>query len=122
MNFTIRFKSLIDRSGVSQKDLSEVVGYTQQTVSKWYNGRTEPDTETIKKIANYFNVTTDYLLGNDKINIDKNIEKKQKEIDTLKELLVKNGFMSNEEDLTDKELDKLFQFVNANKEFLKNNK
>ena len=45
-----------------------------------------------------------------------------KEIDTIKKLLIKNGFMSKNEDLTEKELDKLFQFVNANKEFLKDSK
>lgn len=120
MNFTSRFKSLIDRSGISQKDLSKAVGYTQQTISKWYNGRTEPDTETIKKIANYFNVTTDYLLGNDNKNTEN--EKEQKELNILKELLIKNNFMNEEEDLTKVQINKLMKFVNANKEFLKENK
>lgn len=120
MNFTNRFKELMDRSDSSQTDLSKIVGFTPQTVSKWYNGKTEPDSKTIKKIANYFNVSTDYLLGNDQ-QLTK-YEKELKELEVLKELLIKNGYMKSNEDLSKKEFDNLMKFVKANKDFLKGNK
>ena len=49
MEFKEKFKKLVDRNETSQTDLSKIVGFTPQTVSKWYRGKTEPNTETIKK-------------------------------------------------------------------------
>lgn len=43
--------------------LGEVVKVSKQSVSKWENGLSYPDFETLKKLANFFNVSTDYLLG-----------------------------------------------------------
>ena len=48
-------------------EFSKIIGVSQQTIGSWETGRTSPDIEMIKKIAQYFNVTTDYLLGNDLI-------------------------------------------------------
>ena len=116
--FKDRLNELLKANRIYQTDLAKHIGYTTQAVSRWCRGETEPDLKTTTKIANYFNVTTDYLLGN--VSYKNNEE--LKEIEALKSLLIKNGFMSKDEDLTEKELDKLFQFVNANKEFLKDNK
>ena len=43
--------------------MSEEFGVTNQTISLWETGQREPDFDTLVKIAKYFNVTTDYLLG-----------------------------------------------------------
>ena len=48
---------------ISQRTLSEEFGVTKQTISLWETGQREPDFDTLVKIAKYFNVTTDYLLG-----------------------------------------------------------
>lgn len=48
---------------ISQRKLSEEFGVTNQTISLWETGQREPDFDTLVKIAKYFNVTTDYLLG-----------------------------------------------------------
>lgn len=119
MEFKDVFKKLIDRSEISQSLLSKELGFTPQAVNKWYFGKAEPDTKTIKKIANYFNVSIDYLLGNELIENNDNAEKEK---DFLQELLIKNGYMEADEDLSDEELDKLMKFVINNKEFLKDNK
>ena len=101
---------------VSQQDIGNLVGVTYQAVGKWEAGDSEPDNEALIKIANYFGVSTDYLLGNISTISEEN------EIDVLRQLLVKNGYMKPGEDLSKKELDKLMKFVNANKEFLKGDK
>ena len=44
--------------------LSEFLGISQQALSKWENEKTEPDNDSLVKLANYFGVSTDYLLGN----------------------------------------------------------
>lgn len=105
---------------VSQQDIGNLVGISSQAVSKWESGNSEPDNESLIRIANFFDVSVDYLLGND--TQIKNLEHELKEKELLKELLIKNGYMKPGEDLTKEELDKLMKFINANKEFIKENK
>lgn len=119
MEFTEVFKKLLNRSEISQSTLSKELGFTPQAINKWYLGKTEPDTKTIKKIANYFNVSTDYLIGNDNTS---NNDEEEKEKDYLQELLTKNGYMKQGEDLSNDELERLIEFVVNNKDILKGNK
>lgn len=58
-----RLKQLRNDYQVSQKDFAEAIGVAQQTVASWEVGRTEPANIALKNIADYFHVTTDYLLG-----------------------------------------------------------
>ena len=44
------------------KELAEAIGIRQQTVSLYKNGETQPTPETLVKIAEFFNVSVDYLL------------------------------------------------------------
>ncbi|MBV4450716.1 helix-turn-helix domain-containing protein [Clostridium tyrobutyricum] len=50
--------------GMSQAELAEKLGVTQQTISKYENGTREPDSKTLKILASMFNTSIDYLLGN----------------------------------------------------------
>lgn len=59
-----RLKSLRKSNKVSQKDFAQALKVSQQTVASWEVGRTEPSNVALKEIADYFNVSTDYLLGN----------------------------------------------------------
>lgn len=61
--FGKRLKYLRQEQGVSQKELGARLGYCNQTVSFWESGQREPDLDAIKKIAVYFDVTADFLLG-----------------------------------------------------------
>ena len=60
----IRISELRKKEGLSQKEFGKIIGAAQNTVSQWEKGIREPDGEMITKIANFFGVTTDYLLGN----------------------------------------------------------
>ena len=51
------------RSGLSQDELAEKVFVTRQAVSRWENGETIPNTETLKLLSNIFNVSINTLLG-----------------------------------------------------------
>lgn len=51
-------------SGLSQKEFADLFNVHQTAVSQWETGKTTPDKETLIKIANYFGVSIDYLLGN----------------------------------------------------------
>lgn len=49
---------------LSQAQLAEMLGVSQQTISKYENGSREPDNATLLKLSKMFDVSTDYLLEN----------------------------------------------------------
>ena len=48
---------------LSQRDVARMLNVTQQAIASWENGRTEPSNMALVEIADYFNVSVDYLLG-----------------------------------------------------------
>lgn len=58
-----RIKQLRQKRGVIQEILAAELGITQQMLSKYERDVTLIKVDILKKIAEYFNVTTDYLLG-----------------------------------------------------------
>ena len=58
-----RIKKLREKRGLIQDILAADIGITQQTLSKYERDITFIKVDILKKIAVYFNVTTDYLLG-----------------------------------------------------------
>lgn len=66
-----RIKELREMHGMSQQRLSVELNVTQAMVSKYEVGTSEPDIGMIKRIAEYFKVSSDYLLeiSNDKISL-----------------------------------------------------
>lgn len=61
--FSKRLKELRIEKGISQKALAQVLNTTNSSVCDWECGRAEPNLETLVKMADYFAVCTDYLLG-----------------------------------------------------------
>jgi transcriptional regulator with XRE-family HTH domain len=55
--------TLRTRSGLSQDELAEKVFVTRQAVSRWENGETVPNTETLKLLSKLFDVSINTLLG-----------------------------------------------------------
>ena len=51
------------KNGLSQDDLAEKVFVTRQAVSRWENGETVPNTETLKQLSKLYNVSINTLLG-----------------------------------------------------------
>ena len=51
------------KKGMSQDDLAEKVFVTRQAVSRWENGETTPNTETLKLLSKLFDVSINTLLG-----------------------------------------------------------
>lgn len=65
MMFEEVIKQLRVVRGLSQVELAKILHVTKQTVSNWENGNIVPSVEMLMKIAKYFSVSTDYLLGLD---------------------------------------------------------
>ena len=59
----IRLRELRKSKKLSQQIIADMLGVTQATLSGWENEKYEIDNQSLSKLASYFNVTTDYLLG-----------------------------------------------------------
>ena len=59
----MRLLELRKLAGLSQKELAKILNCSQNMISQWENGTRDPSTDTLKAMADYFNVSTDYLLG-----------------------------------------------------------
>ena len=60
-----RLKELREQKGETQAQLADILDVSQQAVGKWELDKASPDDKMLIKIANYYGVTTDYLLGYD---------------------------------------------------------
>lgn len=67
MKFSNRFKELRTEKGLTQEDLSKKLELAKSTISMYENGNREPDFEILEKIADFFNVDINYLLGTSNI-------------------------------------------------------
>ena len=59
----IRIRELRKEKKLSQKDLATQFHVAQNTISGWEKGIRDPDTDTVAALAAFFDVSTDYLLG-----------------------------------------------------------
>lgn len=61
--FGKRLDELIELKKIQQIDLANFFKVASSTVSQWKTGKRDPGLDMVKKIADYFNCTADYLLG-----------------------------------------------------------
>ena len=66
MDFGEKIKSLRERANMTRSNLAEAIGIKYSTLSNYENSVRQPDFETLKRISNFFLVSTDYLLKEDK--------------------------------------------------------
>jgi len=65
MKLDERIRELRLARGLSQVDLADSLGVTKQSVSNWENSNIQPSIDMLIRLANYFSVSTDYILGMD---------------------------------------------------------
>lgn len=59
----LRLKECRKMSGKTQVEIAQLIGITRAAYSNIENGRREPDFASLNTLADYFDVTVDYLLG-----------------------------------------------------------
>lgn len=62
-----RIRDLREDADLKQSDVAKAIGIDQRTLSNYETGKTNPDSYAIIKLAEFFNVSADYLLGIDNI-------------------------------------------------------
>lgn len=61
----MRLKEARKNARLTQAEIASIIGVNQNTYSYWENGKTKVDNITLKRLAKIFNVSVDYLLGDD---------------------------------------------------------
>lgn len=107
----MRLKQLREENNLSQLDLANKLNMSQQTISAYEKGTREPDIETIKKISDFFNVSTDYLIC--KTDIRSNDKEEQE---------FRFAYHKEMEGLTDKEISDALRFYKEMKKKVKGDK
>lgn len=112
MEFKDRLIKLRKELNLTQEELAQKIGYTRTAISAWEIGRNEPSNADTIKLAEYFGVSTDYLLGKSDI--------RNPEIEEDPLGLAKIGFsMKDYNPPTDKQIEQLAELI---KVVLKDNK
>ena len=62
-----RLKALREEKGISQQKLAERIQTNQQNIHRYEHGFYEPDIQTLKLLADFFETSIDYLVGNTEI-------------------------------------------------------
>ena len=63
MNFSEKLIRLRKREGISQEELASYLEVSRQAVSRWENGETTPNPETLKRLSGIFDVSINTLPG-----------------------------------------------------------
>jgi transcriptional regulator with XRE-family HTH domain len=58
-----RLRDLRRENNLTSRNLAKLLNVSQPTITRWENGLQEPSKKNVKKLASYFNVSSDYLLG-----------------------------------------------------------
>lgn len=61
--FSARLKKAREETGYTQRDIAQIIGISKSTIASYETGRTEPKIETLGKLADFYGVSTDWLIG-----------------------------------------------------------
>ncbi len=115
--FKNRVLELMHEKNIKQIALADAIGLTQATLSRNINGIHEPKADVVQKIAQFFNVSTDYLLGNTD-NRNEILDDSTTEIDLSQLDSIDIALFDATKELTDSEKTQILDFVN----YIKNKK
>jgi transcriptional regulator with XRE-family HTH domain len=71
--FPARLKQLRSELSIRQGEMAEILGVPPTTYSNWEQGRSFPGVERLPRIAAFFDVTVDYLLGTNTDTVNRRI-------------------------------------------------
>lgn len=113
----LMFKFEREKKGLTQNELADLLGVSQQTISKYENGTREPDIDTLINLSRIFNVSIDYLLGlsTDNQNIYENFSNDIFQCHVLDELSFYNVSEQNFASEVNIDLEKMNEYLHGKK-------
>lgn len=121
------------RLGLTQEQLAKKLNTSRSNVANWENGQNMPSVDLLLKCSSIFNCDVMYLAGyqdtrteNTKNTYIPEFEDPidyecYDELDLLKSILKRKGFLNDNEDLSEENYNRLIEFAKANKQFIMKN-
>ena len=111
-----RIRELRTARGLKQVELAKNLSVSQAALSGYETGKYEPDFDTLQKIADYFSVSVDYVIG--RSDSSKPSPSSSAHEDEVTKGQMKAAFWGGEKDLSQEELDDLWDDVERFAAFL----
>lgn len=123
MSLGNRLVELRKELGLTQTELSRKLGISRGSLSMYEIDKREPDNNTLNNIANFFNVSTDYLLGrsnirnsnslkNENSTAEAKVDSEQEQFaDDLIQILIDSGEIKEGEILTEEKRERLLNLI-----------
>lgn len=108
MEFRDRLRQLRQETELNQTEFGQKFNVIKQTVSSWENGNSKPDLDLLIAIADFFNVSTDFLLGRS------GMLQRGKNLSPEKERLINEIQQASDDDL--KEMEYILKYLKSKKE------
>lgn len=122
MDFLDKLEFLMKEKNITNlNELSTQSNIPYTTLKGFYTRGTDKiQKSTLKKLADFFNCTLDYLVCDDVVEPSKHFAPGQeyKEVYKIKRALKEAGFLDKNEELSDENLSKITDFIIANKKFI----
>lgn len=97
MDIVLRIKLLCEQKNITVTELERIVGIGRSTIRNW--DKSSPTAEKLQKVADYFHVSVDYLLGREEHSLPPKVR-------TIAAHLA-------DEDITDQKMELIMQYLNA---------
>lgn len=114
-----RLRELREENHLLQKDVAKYLNITTSAYGYYEQGKRNPDIETVNKLADFFNVSTDYLLGrtNKKINSSVDLNNEEIKYETFSKMekfftkkLISEGIIKENEPIPNNAIEKSFKY------------
>lgn len=116
--FVKRLISLLEENNITQLQLAKEIGVSNVTISRYLSGERRPQIDVAIKMANFFDVSLDYLMGISSIRkftdgklLDENLLK-------LQESIKSSGLVKDFSSLSNNQLNLIQKLIIANKDFI----
>ena len=114
--FSYRLNALLEEHNMTQTQLAKMIGTSNVTICRYSTCERAPRLEVVAKIANVFNVSIDYLLGNSE---SKTLKSSEIDADVEMAMIIKSLYdLDKNSHLSKKQIELIKRLLLANKDFI----
>lgn len=121
--FANRLDKIMTIRNIKPIELSNKTGIAKSQISHWLAGTYKAKQDSLTVLAEFFDVDETWLMGFDvPMKSERKELSKEEELELLKDVLTRKGFLDKNENISEEDFNKLIEFAKANKNFIMNNK
>lgn len=121
--FANRLSKIMTIRNIKPIELSNKTGIAKSQISHWLAGTYKAKQDSLTVLAEFFDVDETWLMGFDvPMKSERKRLSKEEELELLKDVLTRKGFLDKNENISEEDFNKLIEFAKANKNFIMNNK